>query len=131
MLTVFEDPGRIFNALAAGAIGYISKTTRPAKLLQMIGEANEGGAPMSSQVARQVVQSFQWTDPSDPISRLSPRELEVLQQLSQARPYREISDKLGISVNTVRSHVRSIYEKLQTRNRTQAVAKNLSRNLER
>jgi len=126
MLTVFEDHERIFKSLSAGAVGYILKSTPRPRLLELIREAYAGGAPMSAQIARQVVESFQRPAVSDPLKKLSDRENEVLQQLSQGRLYKEIADNLGITVNTVRTHIRSIYEKLQARNRSEAVAKSMA-----
>ena len=126
MLTVFEDHERIFKSLSAGAVGYILKSTPRPKLLELIREAYSGGAPMSAQIARQVVESFQRPSAADPLKKLSDRENEVLQQLSHGRLYKEIADSLGITVNTVRTHIRSIYEKLQARNRSEAVAKSMA-----
>ena len=124
MLTVFEDHERIFKSLAAGATGYIIKKTKPAKLLESIRELRLGGAPMSSQIARQVVEHFQGPAPDrSSASMLSPREREVLDQLALGFLYKEIADKLGIAIGTVRVHIRRIYEKLHVRNRTEAVLK--------
>jgi RNA polymerase sigma factor (sigma-70 family) len=95
-------------------------------LLEAIREAYGGGAPMSSQIARQVVESFQRASVDNAPKRLSEREQDVLQQLAQGRLYKEIADGLGITVNTVRTHIRSIYEKLQARNRSEAVAKGIA-----
>ena len=127
MFTVFEDHRRIFESLAAGAVGYILKKTPREKLLEQILDAHSGGAPMSGQVARQVVESFRRPRSTDEDSELSEREQDVLQQLSEGRIYREIADALGITVNTVRTHIRSIYEKLEARNRSEAVAKHRAR----
>jgi DNA-binding NarL/FixJ family response regulator len=129
MLTVFEDSERIFKSLEAGAVGYILKTTPRPRLLESILEVHSGGAPMSGQIARQVVESFRRPAPPE-LKRLSDRETEVLEQLSQGRLYKEIADSLGITVNTVRTHIRSIYEKLEARNRTEAVAKVLGQRAE-
>lgn len=128
MLTVYEDTENIFNALAAGASGYMLKRTPRAELLEAIREVHRGGSPMTTHIARKVVQSFQKAPPSNEATEnLSPREQEVLDLLSQGLIYKEISDKLGISYETVHTYIRRIYEKLQVRTRTEAVAKFLRR----
>ncbi len=128
MLTVYEDTDNIFNALAAGATGYLLKRTSRAELLQAIRDVHRGGSPMTSQIARKVVQSFQKPAPSvHATAELTPREREVLDYLAQGFLYKEIADKLGISYETVHTHIRRIYEKLQVRTRTEAVAKFLRR----
>lgn len=128
MLTVYEDTENIFNALAAGASGYMLKRTPRAELLAAIKEVYRGGSPMTAHIARKVVQSFQQTSASAPPAEgLSPREQEVLDFLSQGFLYKEIADKLGISYETVHTYIRRIYEKLQVRTRTEAVAKFLRR----
>ena len=128
MLTVYEDTENIFNALAAGATGYLLKRTPRAELLDAIREVQKGGSPMTAHIARKVVASFQKTGPStQPTENLSPREQEVLDYLSQGFLYKEIADKLGISYETVHTYIRRIYEKLQVRTRTEAVAKFLRR----
>ena len=129
MLTVLEDHERIFQSLAAGASGYIVKKTPPAKLLEAIDELHKGGAPMSGQIARQVVQALK--KPVDnfpgndgpPPTNLSKREREILDQLAHGFLYKEICDHLGISIGTVRVHIRHIYDKLHVHNRTEAVLK--------
>ena len=128
MLTVYEDTENIFNALAAGATGYLLKRTPRAELLDAIREVQSGGSPMTTHIARKVVQSFARTVASPhPSEILSDREQEVLDCLSQGFLYKEIADKLGISYETVHTHIRRIYEKLQVRTRTEAVAKFLRR----
>lgn len=128
MLTVYEDTENIFNALAAGASGYMLKRTPRDELLNAIREVHRGGSPMTTHIARKVVQSFQKAPPApDATENLSPREAEVLDLLSQGLIYKEISDKLGISYETVHTYIRRIYEKLQVRTRTEAVAKFLRR----
>lgn len=128
MLTVYEDTDNIFNALAAGASGYLLKRTTSAELLSAIRDVHRGGSPMTAHIARKVVQSFQKTPVSDQSTEnLTPREQEVLNLLSQGLYYKEIADKLGISYDTVHCHIRRIYEKLQVRTRTEAVAKFLRR----
>jgi len=128
MLTVYEDTENIFNALAAGASGYMLKRTPRDELLDAIREVHRGGSPMTTHIARKVVQSFQKTPAMiETTENLSPREVEVLDLLSQGLIYKEISDKLGISYETVHTYIRRIYEKLQVRTRTEAVAKFLRR----
>jgi len=128
MLTVYEDTENIFNALAAGASGYLLKRTKSAELLEAIQEVVRGGSPMTTHIARKVVQSFQQAGASaQTIENLSPREQEVLDCLAKGLIYKEIADKLGISYETVHTYIRRIYEKLQVRTRTEAVAKFLRR----
>jgi RNA polymerase sigma factor (sigma-70 family) len=128
MLTVYEDTENIFNALAAGASGYLLKRTSSAELLESLREVNRGGSPMTAHIARKVVQSFQKSAASvEATEDLSPREREVLDCLSQGFLYKEIAEKLGISYETVHTYIRRIYEKLQVRTRTEAVAKFLRR----
>ncbi|GIX50281.1 MAG: DNA-binding response regulator [Limisphaera sp.] len=128
MLTVFEDTDRIFRALAAGATGYLLKRLAPPRLLDAIREVHGGGSPMSAPIARKIVTSFQQPPPRpDPAAELSPREREVLEGLAEGRAYKEIADKLGVSIHTVRNYIRRIYEKLHVRSRTEAVAKYLRR----
>ncbi len=124
MLTVLEDHERIFQSLAAGASGYMVKKTPPAKLLEAIDELHKGGAPMSGQIARQVVETFKKPVKSVPATlqppptNLSKREQEILDQLAHGFLYKEIGDRLGISIGTVRVHIRRIYDKLHVHNRT-------------
>jgi DNA-binding NarL/FixJ family response regulator len=128
MLTVYEDTENIFNALAAGATGYMLKRTPRAELLEAIRDVVKGGSPMTAHIARKVVQSFQRSGPSEQATEnLSPREQEVLNCLSQGFLYKEIAEQLGISYETVHTYIRRIYEKLQVRTRTEAVAKFLRR----
>jgi DNA-binding NarL/FixJ family response regulator len=127
MCTIYDEDEKIFEALSAGASGYILKKTSPAKLLESIKELIEGGAPMSSQIARKVVAAFQnkaiTASTGSALDELSKRENEVLQMLSTGLLYKEISDKLMISSETVRRHVYHIYEKLHVSNRIEAVNK--------
>jgi len=124
MLTVYEDTENIFNALAAGASGYLLKRTSSKELLEAIQEVHRGGSPMTIHIARKVVQSFQKSAASaQATENLSEREQQVLDLLSQGLIYKEIADKLGISYETVHTYIRRIYEKLQVRTRTEAVAK--------
>lgn len=128
MLTVYEDTENIFSALAAGATGYLLKRTKGAELLEAIREVHRGGSPMTTHIARKVTHSFLKTGPSvRPTENLSQREQEVLDCLSQGFLYKEIAEKLGISYETVHTYIRRIYEKLQVRTRTEAVAKFLKR----
>jgi DNA-binding NarL/FixJ family response regulator len=128
MLTVYEDTENIFNALAAGASGYLLKRTTSAELLAAIREVIHGGSPMTTHIARKVVQSFQKAGASPQATEnLSQREQEVLDCLAQGFLYKEIAEKLGISYETVHTYIRRIYEKLQVRTRTEAVAKFLRR----
>lgn len=126
MLTVYEDTDHIFAALAAGATGYLLKSTRRGELIAAIAQIVAGGSPMSSGIARKVVQSF--TDnrsrPS-PAEGLSPREQDVLALLSKGYLYKEIAESLGVSVPTVNTYIRRIYDKLQVHSRSQAVARYL------
>ena len=128
MLTVYEDTENIFNALAAGASGYMLKRTKSAELLEAIRDVVAGGSPMTTHIARKVIQSFQKpAATTQPMEDLSPREKEVLDCLAQGFLYKEIAEKLGISYETVHTYIRRIYEKLQVRTRTEAVAKFLKR----
>jgi len=127
MCTVYEENEKIFQALTAGASGYILKKTAPARMLDAIRELYNGGAPMSSQIARKVVAAFQ-NKPvpigdSDDLNTLSHREKEILEQLSRGLMYKEIAAELFISPETVRKHVYHIYEKLHVTNRVEAVNK--------
>lgn len=128
MCTVYEEDEKIFEALAAGANGYILKKTAPGKLLESIRELAEGGAPMSSQIARKVVAVFQEKNPSSGLlDNLSNREHEILELLAKGMLYKEISTRLGIAQETVRKHVYHIYEKLHVNNRVEAVNKYFGR----
>ena len=128
MLTVYEDTDNIFSALAAGASGYMLKRTKTPELLEAIREVHRGGSPMTTHIARLVTRSFQKQVPAaPPTTNLSEREAEVLDCLSQGFLYKEIAEKLGISYETVHTYIRRIYEKLQVRTRTEAVAKFLKR----
>ncbi len=128
MLTVFEDNEAIFNSLAAGATGYLLKRTPPAKLLEAIGEVYQGGSPMSGQIARKVVETFQKApSAAAPAANLSKREEEILSCLARGYMYKEIAGQLNISVETVRTHLRNIYEKLHVRTRTEAVLRYLGK----
>ena len=130
MCTVYEDDEKIFEALTAGASGYILKKTAPHKLLEAIRELQAGGAPMSSQIARKVVEAFQQRQISEqPLTEhkslklLSNREKEILELLAKGLLYKEIAAQLFISQETVRKHVYHIYEKLHVNNRVEAINK--------
>ncbi|HZT23039.1 MAG TPA: response regulator transcription factor [Verrucomicrobiae bacterium] len=126
MLTVYEDSDSLFNSLKAGASGYLLKRTASAKLLEAIRDVHAGGAPMTPQLARRVVQFFArpGSDVSE-LSKLTPGEREFLNQLANGYAYKEIADRMGISIDTVRSYVRTVYEKLHVHSRTEAVVKYL------
>jgi DNA-binding NarL/FixJ family response regulator len=126
MLTVYEDSDHIFAALAAGATGYLLKDTTREELLAAIQQITTGGSPMSSSIARRVVSSFSKVpSPTSETSVLSPREQSVLSLLTKGYLYKEIAEQLGISVPTVNTYIRRIYEKLQVHSRSQAIAKYL------
>lgn len=128
MLTMYEDGEQVFRALASGATGYLLKRTPPAKLLEAISEAMQGGSPMSMQIARMVVQSFHGMEKTtNEKANLTPREEEILSHLAKGLRYKEIADALYINIETVRSHLRRIYEKLQVRSGTEAVLKYLQK----
>jgi DNA-binding NarL/FixJ family response regulator len=122
MLTVYEDSERIFQALTAGATGYLVKRASRSELLESIVGVHRGESPMSSGIARKIVASFQRTEPSE-TDKLSPREKQVIELLAQGFLYKEIADQLQLSIPTVNGYIRSIYEKLQVHSRSQAVAK--------
>ena len=124
MLTVYNQTEHIFDALTAGASGYLLKQTKPNDLLAAIRDVHEGGSPINSHIARKIVQSFQRAPRAgSETATLSPREAEVLDLLAKGYLYKEISEKIGLTFATVRTHVRHIYEKLHVRSRTEAVAK--------
>jgi DNA-binding NarL/FixJ family response regulator len=126
MLTVYENSDRIFEALAAGACGYLLKSTPPEKLLEAIEDIQNGGSPMSSHIARKVVQAFQSTARKTPlIEQLSTREQQVLELLSKGCAYKQIADEMDLSMGTIRTYIRRIYEKLHVNCRTEAVVKYL------
>jgi len=132
MLTVYEDNQRIFDALCAGACGYLVKKTPPAQLLEAIKDVNSGGSPMSSHIARKVISIFQqdkWKNKLNEDSLLSQREREVLTSLSKGESYQEIADNLYISIDTVRHHIRNVYSKLHVHSQSEAVAKAIRKGL--
>ena len=126
MLTVYEDSESLFNSLKAGASGYLLKRTASARLLEAISDVHKGGAPMTPHLARRVVQFFSSpSQGSSPVSHLTPGEKEFLDQLANGYAYKEIADRMKISIDTVRSYVRTVYEKLHVHSRTEAVVKYL------
>lgn len=132
MLTVYEDSEKVFDALCAGACGYLVKKTPPVKLLEAIKDVYEGGSPMSSNVARQVISAFKEVkniSAKDFDYELSQREKEVLSLLADGYNYQEIANSLFISVDTVRHHIRNIYRKLHVHSQSEAVAKAIRKNI--
>jgi len=128
MLTTYEESDLIFNSLRAGASGYLLKKTAPVELLPAIEQVHSGGAPMSMQIARKVVEHFHELRQNAPdVEKLTPREQETLALLAKGFLYKEIGDQLGVSVNTVKRHLHAIYEKLHVQSRTEATAKYLKR----
>ena len=126
MLTVYEESDQIFDSLRAGAGGYLLKRSAEKELLEAIAQVHQGGSPMSSLVARKVVQFFNRLGKAAPeLQRLSPREKEILELLSHGAAYKEIGDRLALSIHTVRMHIRGIYGKLQVHSRGEAVSKYL------
>jgi DNA-binding NarL/FixJ family response regulator len=123
MLTVYEDADHIFDALAVGATGYLLKQTPRNELLAALQQVHAGGSPMSSNIARKVVQSFRRQQPMAESVELSPREQEVLELLARGYLYKEITNTLNVSMGTVNTYIRRIYEKLHVRSRSQAIAK--------
>jgi len=126
MLTVYEDSDSLFNSLKAGASGYLLKRTASARLLDAIRDVHAGGSPMTPQLARRVVQFFNRpAEAASPLASLTPSEKEFLDQLANGYAYKEIADRMKISIDTVRSYVRTVYEKLHVHSRTAAVVKYL------
>ncbi len=126
MLTVFEEEDHIFTALTNGAVGYLLKRTPPARLLEAIREAHGGGSPMSPEIARKVITLFRRTPP--PVrqeSTLTSQETRLLTLIADGASYQAAGDRLFISINTVRQHIRSVYEKLQVHTKSEAVKKAL------
>jgi len=126
MLTVYDDDERIFDAMCAGASGYLLKKTPPGRLIESLREAVQGGAPMSPEVARRVIALFREIRPPERADYdLTPHETRLLKLFVEGHNYKTAAAELGVSVNTVNFHVRSIYEKLQVHTRSEAVAKAL------
>lgn len=126
MLTVKQDESSIFDSLCAGASGYLMKDTPPSELLKSIQEVHKGGSPMSTNIARKVILSFQKTKSPSP---LSARETEILQHLCEGMNYRSIAEKIFLSSHTVKSHIKNIYKKLHVNSRAEAVKKAIKDNL--
>ena len=130
MLTVYDDDERIFGALCAGACGYLLKKTPPARLLESLKEAADGGAPMSPEVAHRVITLFREIRPPEQAGyQLSPHETRLLKLLVEGHNYKTAAVELGVSVNTISFHMRHIYEKLQVHSKSEAVAKALRNRL--
>ena len=133
MLSVFEDDDLIFDALCAGACGYLTKRTPPARILEAIKEANDGGSPMNAHIARKVVNLFKkkevHSEKESESFQLSLQEKRILSFLSDGKSYSEIADNLFISISTVRYHIGNIYKKLHVVNQTEAVAKALRKGI--
>ena len=124
VLTVYDKPDTIFEALKAGAISYLLKSTPAEKIIEAIAEVKNGGSPISSQIARKVIEAFAVKEKTNEYFQdLTRREQEMLEQLSKGYRYKEIADKLYISLDTVRTHIRNIYEKLQVNSRAEALKK--------
>jgi DNA-binding NarL/FixJ family response regulator len=123
MFTIYEDDEKVFEALEAGANGYLLKKTPMSRITDSLIELHEGGAPMSTQIARKVIERMHTGESIDNRNILSVRENEILQLLSKGLLYKEISDRLNISTGTVRQHIHRIYEKLHVQNRTEAINK--------
>mgnify|MGYP002622702126 CR=1 FL=1 len=126
MLTVYVDEEQIFNSLVSGASGYLIKKTSPARILEAITDVCSGGSPMSSNIARKLVQHFQGK-PASETRNLTRREHEILSLLAKGYHYKEIAAQLSISMDTVRTHIHNLYEKLHVRSRTEAVIKYLGK----
>jgi DNA-binding NarL/FixJ family response regulator len=126
MLTVFAEEAKVFESICNGACGYLLKQTPPVRLLDAIREAHEGGSPMSPEIARKVVGLFQKTHaPANPDERLTPHEIRLLKMLAEGHSYQSVGADFGISVNTVRNYIRSIYGKLHVHSKSAAVTKAL------
>jgi len=123
MFTIYEDDEKVFEALVAGASGYLLKKTSFDKICESLVELSKGGSPMSTQIARKVINRLRANESANEIEVLSPRENEVLNYLAKGLLYKEIANNLNISTNTVRQHIHKIYEKLHVQNRTEAINK--------
>ena len=129
MFTVYENDEKVFEALKAGASGYLLKNTGLVQLIEALQELHNGGSPMSANIARKLVTVFREKENSEiPVEALSKRETEILQLLSKGLLYKEIADQLSISTSTVRQHIHKIYEKLHVQNRTEAINKAFGKN---
>lgn len=128
MFTVYENDEKVFEALKAGASGYLLKNTGLVQLIEALKELHNGGSPMSSNIARKLVTIFREQNKTRVVETLSQRENEILQLLSKGLLYKEIADQLHISTATVRQHIHRIYEKLHVQNRTEAINKAFRKN---
>jgi DNA-binding NarL/FixJ family response regulator len=130
MLTIYDGQDKIFESICNGACGYLLKKTPPAKLLDSIREAHEGGAPMSPEIARKVITLFQQSGPPEKLDQpLTPQEIRLLKLLSEGYSYQNSAGQLNISINTVRNYIRSVYEKLHVNTKSEAVSKALRHRL--
>ena len=127
MLTIFEDDENVFEAIRAGAVGYLLKKTPPVRILEAIQQVYEGGAPMSPIIARRVMQSLHVSTAPHELDRLTPRESTILSLLAAGKSYKMVAVEAGITIDTVRTHIKRIYEKLHVHSVTEAVAKFLKR----
>jgi len=125
MLTVFEDDDRVFTSILAGAEGYILKKTPPGKIIEILNDLKDGGAPVSSQIAMKMLNIFKRIPLEDETDKLSKREYEILEYIVKGITHKQIADKLFISPKTVRTHLRNIYQKLHVHSKTEAVSKAL------
>ncbi|MBS1797169.1 MAG: response regulator transcription factor [Acidobacteria bacterium] len=124
MLTVYAEQDKIFESICNGACGYLLKKTPPARLLESIREAHEGGAPMTPEIARKVLRLFQKTArPEETDEKLTPHELRLLSLLAQGTSYRDAAEQFRVSINTIRYHIRNIYDKLHVHSKSEAVSK--------
>jgi DNA-binding NarL/FixJ family response regulator len=130
VLTVYEDNDRVFRALCAGATGYLLKNTAPAKLMESLREANRGGAPMSPEIARLVIEVFRRVHPPEKATHnLTPQELRLLKLLVEGHSYKTAAVEMALSINTIAFHIQNIYGKLQVHSKSEAVARALNENL--
>ncbi len=129
MATVFDDDQNVFDALCAGAVGYLMKKVSPEELKKAIRDAQDGGSPMTPNIARKVIQTFHQPSSKEDENQLNDRELEILEQLAKGKSYAAIGKAVFLSVDGVRYHIRNIYQKLQVHSRSEAVSKGISRRL--
>jgi len=130
VLTVYEDNDRVFRALCAGATGYLLKNTAPAKLVESLREANRGGAPMSPEIARLVIEVFRRVHPPEKATHnLTPQELRLLKLLVEGHSYKTAATEMAVSINTIAFHIQNIYAKLQVHSKSEAVARALNEKL--
>lgn len=128
MVTVFDDDENIFEALKAGAIGYLLKSTDPAQLIEAIRDANKGGSPITPNIARKIIKTMH-VPKVEPAEKLNEKELTILNELATGKSYAAIGKSLFLSVDGVRHHIRNIYRKLEVHSRTEAVTKGITNNL--